>query len=160
MATPLCSGLVSRWACVGSCVHSPLMSRLVLGGAEFKPAVVAETIAPRDREVFPVFVPLPLVERLREEGGLTEYVERAVGLDAAGREELSARYDVVLLLDSLDEVRGAVSCCLPAINPWGKGSYSVILTTRGESRGRARCSGGKRQSEAGLGGMSWLRAPE
>eukprot|EP00756_Hemistasia_phaeocysticola_P063604 Hpha_TRINITY_DN707_c0_g1::TRINITY_DN707_c0_g1_i1::g.28913::m.28913 len=56
------------------------------------------------KELLPVFVPLPSVKgRLLEHRGLSNYIEGALGLDESGREALAERYDVVVLLDSLDE---------------------------------------------------------
>ena len=90
---------------------------------------------------FPVFVALPTVKKhLLEEGGLDRFVLESFALKEADRAFLADRYEVVLVLDSLDEVgltqeevRAVVAeKGLVCRHPWVRAHCSVLLTVRGE----------------------------
>ena len=90
---------------------------------------------------FPVFVALPTVKKhLLEEGGLDRFVLESFALKEADRAFLADRYEVVLVLDSLDEVgltqeevRTLVAeKGLVCRHPWVRAHCSVLVTVRGE----------------------------
>ena len=90
---------------------------------------------------FPVFVALPTVKQhLLEKGGLDRFVLESFALREADRAFLAETYEVVLVLDSLDEVgltqedvravvaEGGLLCR----HPWVEAHCSVVVTVRGE----------------------------
>ena len=90
---------------------------------------------------FPVFVALPTVKQhLLEKGGLDRFVLESFALREADRAYLAETYEVVLVLDSLDEVgltqedvravvaEGGLLCR----HPWVEAHCSVVVTVRGE----------------------------
>ena len=90
---------------------------------------------------FPVFVALPTVKQhLLEKGGLDRFVLESFALREADRAYLAETYEVVLVLDSLDEVGltqedvGAVVAegGLLCRHPWVEAHCSVVVTVRGE----------------------------
>ena len=90
---------------------------------------------------FPVFVALPTVKQhLLEKGGLDRFVLESFALREADRAFLAETYEVVLVLDSLDEVGltqkdvGAVVAegGLLCRHPWVEAHCSVVVTVRGE----------------------------
>ena len=93
------------------------------------------------RPYFPVFVALPTVKQhLIEKGGLDRFVLESFALREADRAFLAETYEVVLVLDSLDEVGltqkdvGAVVAegGLLCRHPWVEAHCSVVVTVRGE----------------------------
>ena len=105
-------------------------------------SVVSDVTADADaKPYFPVFVALPTVKRhLLEKGGLDRFVLESFALREADRAYLAETYEVVLVLDSLDEVGltqknvGAVVSegGLLCRHPWVEAHCSVIVTVRGE----------------------------
>eukprot|EP00756_Hemistasia_phaeocysticola_P043292 Hpha_TRINITY_DN17020_c2_g3::TRINITY_DN17020_c2_g3_i10::g.165945::m.165945 len=104
-------------------------------------------------KVLPVFISLPAFgifqqSKEEEEGDcLKKYIGRVVGLEEEGLEQLVQNYDVVVLLDSLDETgdafTGGVSLDEAGVAftrgerflerySWVKDKCSVVLTVRGE----------------------------
>ena len=90
---------------------------------------------------FPVFVALPTVKQhLLEKGGLDRFVLESFALREADRAFFAETYEVVLVLDSLDEVGltqedvGAVVAegGLLCRHPWVEAHCSVVVTVRGE----------------------------
>ena len=90
---------------------------------------------------FPVFVALPTVKQhLLEKGGLDRFVLESFALREADRAYLAETYEVVLVLDSLDEVGltqedvGAVVAegGLLCRHPWVEAHCGVVVTVRGE----------------------------
>ena len=90
---------------------------------------------------FPVFVALPTVKQhLLEKGGLDRFVLESFALREADRAYLAETYEVVLVLDSLDEVGltqkdvGAVVAegGLLCRHQWVEAHCSVVVTVRGE----------------------------
>ena len=95
----------------------------------------------KDKPYFPVFVALPTVKQhLLEKGGLDRFVLESFALREADRAFLAETYEVVLVLDSLDEVGltqeevGAVVAegGLLCRHPWVEAHCSVVVTVRGE----------------------------
>ena len=99
----------------------------------------------RRKPVFPVFVALPAigVDTVTTHAGIDEFIRKSFGLDEAALGHLSREYDVVVILDSLDEVgltQKALSGAYKAsggqgllqLHPWCAKQCSVIVTTRGE----------------------------
>ena len=94
------------------------------------------------KRILPIFMALPTVsDVLLEEGGLDRRVHETFGLTKEGLQALSDRFDVILILDSLDEtgiskeaMRTAIGerDCLFDLQTWCWGQCSVIVTTRGE----------------------------
>ena len=90
---------------------------------------------------FPVFVALPTVKRsLLEHGGLGRFVLDSFALREADRAYLAETYEVVMVLDSLDEV-GLTQEEVRALvdeggllgrHPWVEAHCSVVVTVRGE----------------------------
>eukprot|EP00756_Hemistasia_phaeocysticola_P065922 Hpha_TRINITY_DN8885_c0_g1::TRINITY_DN8885_c0_g1_i2::g.141611::m.141611 len=115
----------------------------VTGGLKAE-AAAAEEAAVGRKKVFPMFIPLPAVrELLLKRDGLSEYIETAFALDRDRREALARQYDVVLVLDSLDETglsgedfsSAGVGPGLGSflnLHPWAQEHCSVVVTTRGE----------------------------
>ena len=105
-------------------------------------SVVSDVTADADaKPYFPVFVALPTVKQhLLEKGGLDRFVLESFGLREADRAFLAETYEVVLVLDSLDEVGltqedvGAVVAegGLLCRHPWVEAHCSVVVTVRGE----------------------------
>ena len=105
-------------------------------------SVVSDVTADVDaKPYFPVFVALPTVKQhLLEKGGLDRFVLESFALREADRAYLAETYEVVLVLDSLDEVGltqedvGAVVAegGLLCRHPWVKAHCSVVVTVRGE----------------------------
>ena len=105
-------------------------------------SVVSDVTADADaKPYFPVFVALPTVKQhLLEKGGLDRFVLESFALREADRAYLAETYEVVLVLDSLDEVgltqedvgtvvaEGGLLCR----HPWVEAHCSVIVTVRGE----------------------------
>ena len=60
----------------------------------------------RKKPVFPVFVALPSIgaSTFTTHGGVDKFIRTSFGLEEAALEHLSSVYDVVVILDSLDEV--------------------------------------------------------
>ena len=95
----------------------------------------------KDKPYFPVFVALPTVKQhLLEKGGLDRFMLESFALREADRAFLAETYEVVLVLDSLDEVGltqedvGAVVAegGLLCRHPWVEAHCSVVVTVRGE----------------------------
>ena len=95
------------------------------------------------KTMFPVFIPLPVLGgSLLEEDGVDEYVRTSFAIDRDQQDALASEYDVVLILDSLDEIglprealKGKVDSCaggLLSLSPWAFQQCSVVLTSRGE----------------------------
>ena len=105
-------------------------------------SVVSDVTADADaKQYFPVFVALPTVKQhLLEKGGLDRFVLESFALREADRAYLAETYEVVLVLDSLDEVGltqedvGAVVAegGLLCRHPWVEAHCSVVVTVRGE----------------------------
>ena len=105
-------------------------------------SVVSDVTADADaKPYFPVFVALPTVKQhLLEKGGLDRFVLESFALREADRAFLAETYEVVLVLDSLDEVGltqedvGAVVAegGLLCRHPWVEAHCSVVVTVRGE----------------------------
>ena len=105
-------------------------------------SVVSDVTADADaKPYFPVFVALPTVKQhLLEKGGLDRFVLESFALREADRAYLAETYEVVLVLDSLDEVGltqedvGAVVAegGLLCRHPWVEAHCSVVVTVRGE----------------------------
>ena len=105
-------------------------------------SVVSDVTADTDaKPYFPVFVALPTVKQhLLEKGGLDRFVLESFALREADRAFLAETYEVVLVLDSLDEVGltqedvGAVVAegGLLCRHPWVEAHCSVVVTVRGE----------------------------
>ena len=105
-------------------------------------SVVSDVTADADaKPYFPVFVALPTVKQhLLEKGGLDRFMLESLGLREADRAFLAETYEVVLVLDSLDEVGltqkdvGAVVAegGLLCRHPWVEAHCSVVVTVRGE----------------------------
>ena len=105
-------------------------------------SVVSDVTADADaKPYFPVFVALPTVKQhLLEKGGLDRFVLESFALREADRSYLAETYEVVLVLDSLDEVGltqedvGAVVAegGLLCRHPWVEAHCSVVVTVRGE----------------------------
>ena len=105
-------------------------------------SVVSDVTADADaKPYFPVFVALPTVKQhLLEKGGLDRFVLESFALREADRAFLVETYEVVLVLDSLDEVGltqedvGAVVAegGLLCRHPWVEAHCSVVVTVRGE----------------------------
>ena len=105
-------------------------------------SVVSDVTADADaKPYFPVFVSLPTVKQhLLEKGGLDRFVLESFALREADRAFLAETYEVVLVLDSLDEVGltqkdvGAVVAegGLLCRHPWVEAHCSVVVTVRGE----------------------------
>ena len=105
-------------------------------------SVVSDVTADADaKPCFPVFVALPTVKQhLLEKGGLDRFVLESFALREADRAFLAETYEVVLVLDSLDEVGltqedvGAVVAegGLLCRHPWVESHCSVVVTVRGE----------------------------
>ena len=105
-------------------------------------SVVSDVTADADaKPYFPVFVALPTVKQhLLEKGGLDRFVLESFALREADRSFLAETYEVVLVLDSLDEVGltqkdvGAVVAegGLLCRHPWVEAHCSVVVTVRGE----------------------------
>ena len=107
-------------------------------------SVVSDVTADADADAkpyFPVFVALPTVKQhLLEKGGLDRFVLESFALREADRAFLAETYEVVLVLDSLDEVGltqedvGAVVAegGLLCRHPWVEAHCSVVVTVRGE----------------------------
>ena len=105
-------------------------------------SVVSDVTADADAKLyFPVFVALPTVKQhLLEKGGLDRFVLESFALREADRAYLAETYEVVLVLDSLDEVGltqedvGAVVAegGLLCRHPWVEAHCSVVVTVRGE----------------------------
>ena len=109
-------------------------------------SVVGDVTADADADAsvkpyFPVFVALPTVKQhLLEKGGLDRFVLESFALREADRAFLAETYEVVLVLDSLDEVGltqedvGAVVAegGLLCRHPWVEAHCSVVVTVRGE----------------------------
>ena len=105
-------------------------------------SVVSDVTADADaKPYFPVFVALPTVKQhLLEKGGLDRFVLESFALREADRAFLAETYEVVLVLDSLDEVGltqedvGAVVSegGLLCRHPWVEAHCSVVVTVRGE----------------------------
>ena len=105
---------------------------------------LATSARKKDRDAkpyFPVFVALPTVKQhLLEKGGLDRFVLESFALREADRAYLAETYEVVLVLDSLDEVGltqedvGAVVAegGLLCRHPWVEAHCSVVVTVRGE----------------------------
>ena len=105
-------------------------------------SVVSAVTADADaKPYFPVFVALPTVKQhLLEKGGLDRFVLESFALREADRAFLAETYEVVLVLDSLDEVgltqedvdavvaEGGLLCR----HPWVEAHCSVVVTVRGE----------------------------
>ena len=107
-------------------------------------SVVSDVTADADADAkpyFPVFVALPTVKQhLLEKGGLDRFVLESFALREADRAFLAETYEVVLVLDSLDEVgltqedvvavvaEGGLLCR----HPWVEAHCSVVVTVRGE----------------------------
>ena len=105
-------------------------------------SVVSDVTADADaKPYFPVFVALPTVKQhLLEKGGLDRFVLESFALREADRAFLAETYEVVLVLDSLDEVgltqedvdavvaEGGLLCR----HPWVEAHCSVVVTVRGE----------------------------
>ena len=98
-------------------------------------------VAADAKPYFPVFVALPTVKQhLLEKGGLDRFVLESFALREADRAYLAETYEVVLVLDSLDEVgltkedvravvaEGGLLCR----HPWVEAHCSVVVTVRGE----------------------------
>eukprot|EP01063_Lacrimia_lanifica_P004962 TRINITY_DN1279_c0_g6_i1.p1 TRINITY_DN1279_c0_g6~~TRINITY_DN1279_c0_g6_i1.p1 ORF type:complete len:1689 (+),score=476.01 TRINITY_DN1279_c0_g6_i1:247-5067(+) len=95
-------------------------------------------------EIFPVFVPLPSLGRsVLEPGGIDRYVKACFALDDAGLAALVQKYDVVLVLDSMDEtgvaghelreaLRAGGAPSLVKLNPACVARSTVLLTVREE----------------------------
>ena len=106
--------------------------------------MVSDVTADADADAkpyFPVFVALPTVKQhLLEKGGLDRFVLESFALREADRAFLAETYEVVLVLDSLDEVGltqedvGAVVAegGLLCRHPWVEAHCSVVVTVRGE----------------------------
>ena len=104
--------------------------------------MVSDVTADADvKPYFPVFVALPTVKQhLLEKGGLDRFVLESFALREADRAFLAETYEVVLVLDSLDEVGltqedvGAVVAegGLLCRHPWVEAHCSVVVTVRGE----------------------------
>ena len=97
------------------------------------------------KPVFPVFLALPAIgaATVTTRGGIDEFIRKSFGLEEAALEHLSSEYDVVVILDSLDEVGLTQAGMGSAYNdsggqgvlqlhPWCAKRCSVIVTTRGE----------------------------
>ena len=105
-------------------------------------SVVSDVTSDADaKPYFPVFVALPTVKQhLLEKGGLDRFVLESFALREADRVFLAETYEVVLVLDSLDEVGltqedvGAVVAegGLLCRHPWVEAHCSVVVTVRGE----------------------------
>ena len=105
-------------------------------------SVVSDVTVDADaKPYFPVFVALPTVKQhLLEKGGLDRFVLESFALREADRAFLAETYEVVLVLDSLDEVGltqedvGAVVAegGLLCRHPWVEAHCSVVVTVRGE----------------------------
>ena len=105
-------------------------------------SVVSDVTEDADaKPYFPVFVALPTVKQhLLEKGGLDRFVLESFALREADRAYLAETYEVVLVLDSLDEVGltqedvGAVVAegGLLCRHPWVEAHCSVVVTVRGE----------------------------
>ena len=104
--------------------------------------VVSDVTADADaKPYFPVFVALPTVKQhLLEKGGLDRFVLESFALREADRAFLAETYEVVLVLDSLDEV-GLTQKDVDAVvaeggllcrHPWVEAHCSVVVTVRGE----------------------------
>ena len=102
---------------------------------------VVSDVAAAAKPYFPVFVALPTVKQhLLEKGGLDRFVLESFALREADRAFLAETYEVVLVLDSLDEVGltqedvGAVVAegGLMRRHPWVEAHCSVVVTVRGE----------------------------
>ena len=105
-------------------------------------SVVSDVTADADaKPYFPVFVALPTVKQhLLEKGGLDRFVLESFALRESDRAYLAETYEVVLVLDSLDEVgltqedvravvaEGGLLCR----HPWVEAHCSVVVTVRGE----------------------------
>ena len=107
-------------------------------------SVVSDVTADADGDAkpyFPVFVALPTVKQhLLDKGGLDRFVLESFALREADRAFLAETYEVVLVLDSLDEVgltqkdvravvaEGGLLCR----HPWVEAHCSVVVTVRGE----------------------------
>ena len=99
------------------------------------------TPTPTSKPYFPVFVALPSVKpRLLETGGLGRFVLDSFGMSEADRTYLTEAYNVVVVLDSLDEVgfsQAEVDAIvaeggLAARHPWLQMHCSVVVTVRDE----------------------------
>ena len=98
-------------------------------------------LAGKGQPVVPVFVSLPAFglflqgDVAADKDGLQEYMQQLMGLDEAGLKELQERYDVVLLLDSLDEMADGIikedKRFLQRF-PSAAEHCSAVLTVRGE----------------------------
>ena len=105
-------------------------------------SAVSDVTADADaKPYFPVFVALPTVKQhLLEKGGLDRFVLESFALREADRAFLVETYEVVLVLDSLDEVGltqkdvGAVVAegGLLCRHPWVEAHCSVVVTVSGE----------------------------
>ena len=104
-------------------------------------SVVGDPADADAKPYFPVFVALPTVKQhLLEKGGLDKFVLESFALREADRAFLAETYEVVLVLDSLDEVGltqedvGAVVSegGLLCRHPWVEAHCSVVVTVRGE----------------------------
>ena len=104
---------------------------------------LATHAAGNEKRILPVFVALPTVhEKLLKSRALDNYVMEMYGLTPEGLIAMGETFDVVLILDSLDEagltrkevertVKGTADGSLLEKQPWCWGC-SVILTTRPE----------------------------
>ena len=99
----------------------------------------------RKKPVFPVFVALPSIgaSTFTTHAGIDEFIGKSFGLEEAALEHLSSVYDVVVILDSLDEVgltqkdlgdayKASGGQGVLRLHPWCAKQCSVIVTTRGE----------------------------